>query len=170
MKKYLKFAGLVACVLALVAFILLMATHAVVANGNSGTWVGGTAIIFGSGRAAVLGYEGDVNDVKVIWTALLSWIFILVGMIIVLVAFVLSLLKIKVLEKFSGVLDLVVIGLFLAAGILTFFTALAYAGVNEVDAKDWVLGGGYVVAGILAILAGLTAALPTAAAFMAKRK
>ena len=52
MKKYLKFAGAVAFVIGLVAFILLMATHSLVAKENSGTWFSGISAIFGNGKAS----------------------------------------------------------------------------------------------------------------------
>ena len=76
MKKVLKFAGLAACVLALVAFILLMAAHSLVLDGNSGTWYSGISAVFGGGKAALAGYEGD-SSAKLAWTALLAWIFVL---------------------------------------------------------------------------------------------
>ena len=169
MKKVLKFAGLAACVLALVAFILLMATKSLVLKDNSGTWYSGISAVFGGGKGAVLGYEGDSNA-KLAWTALLAWIFELVGMIILALGVILPLLKVKALDKFAGVLNLAAVALLVTAGVLTFFTVPAFAGANDLKAENWNLGAGFIVAGILAILGGLVAIAPAAVDFLGKKK
>ncbi len=169
MKKVLKFAGLAACVLALVAFILLMATKSLILKDNSGTWYSGISAVFGGGRGAVLGYEGDAKA-TLAWTALLAWIFVLVSMIILALGVILPLLKVKALDKFAGVLNLAAVALLVTAGVLTFFTVPAFAGANDIKAENWNLGAGYIVAGILAILGGLIAIAPAAVDFLGKKK
>ena len=160
MKKVLKFSGLAALVLALVAFILLMATHSVVNTENSGTWFSGISAVFGGGTAALAGFESD-SDSKLAWVALLAWIFILVAMLIIIAGIVLPLLKIHALDKVAGILNLVSVCLLVVAGVLVFFTVPAFASSNEWSSTDyWSLGGGFITAGILSILAGAVAICP----------
>ena len=172
MKKYLKFSGIVALVFALVAFILMMACKSIIHVDNSGTWYSGIAAIFAGGKASALGFEGDF-DGKLAWTALIAWILILAAMVIILAGIILPLLKVKALDKFAGVLNLVAVCALVVGGILLFFTKPAFLGANDVDAdnfKYWKLGGGFVVAGILAIIGGCFAILPAAFDFVGKKK
>ena len=170
MKKYLKFAGAVAFVFALVAFILMMATHSLVAKDNSGTWFSGISAIFGNGRLALAGFEGD-SDAKLAWTALIAWILELVALLILCAGVVLPLLKVKALDKFAGVLNLVAVIALVTAGILTFLTVPVFGAANDWNStKDWLLGAGWVVAGILAIIGGAIAILPAAVDFLGKKK
>ena len=172
MKKYLKYSGIVALVFALVAFILLMACHSVVHPDNSGTWYSGISAVFGGGRLAVAGFEGD-SSAKLAWPALIGWISILVAMIILLAGIILPLLKVKVLDKFAGILNLVAVAALVTAGILVFFTEPAFGAANEwseESIKAWTLGGGYIAAGILAIVGGAFAILPAAVDFISKKK
>ena len=176
MKKFLKFSGIVALVFALVAFILLMASHSVVYADNTANWYSGISAVFGGGTAQVniMGWtkSGSV-DAKLAWPALIGWILIVVAMVILLLGIVLPLLKVKALEKFAGVLNLVAVCALVAAGILVFFTEPAFGAANDWSSdaiKQWTLGAGYVVAGILAILGGVCAILPAAADFLGKKK
>ena len=174
MKKFLKFAGAVAFVFALVAFILLMATHSVVYADNTANWYSGLAAIFGKGTAQVniMGWSNSGDfDGKLAATALIGWILILVAMIILLAGVLLPLLKVKALDKFAGLLNLVAVCALVTAGILVFFTVPAFAAANEWNSADgWTLGAGFIVAGILAILGGLIAILPAAVDFIGKKK
>ena len=176
MKKYLKYSGIVALVFALVAFILLMASHSVVYADNPANWYSGISAVFGNGTAQidVMGWsKSGAVDAKLAWTALIGWILILVAMIIVLAGVILPLLKIKVLEKFAGVLNLVAVGALVTAGILIFFTEPAFGAANEWSEeaiKAWTLGGGYIAAGILSIVGGAIAILPAAVDFIGKKK
>ncbi len=88
MKKFLQFAGLIGAVLGIVAFILLMATNAIVSTGAINGWYSGALVIFGTGKASVAGIVGTVDDGKLAWVALLGWIFILVAVFILLYLFV----------------------------------------------------------------------------------
>ena len=183
MKKFLQFAGIISLALAAVGFILMMATHALTYHtagslGEANAWSSGVAVIFGKGPAQssgnILGFGGTLNgdfDGKLAVTALLAWIFALAAMIILLLGVVLPLLKIKALEKFAGLLNLIAVGLLVVGGVLLFFTLPAFAGANEWNSQDhWALGAGWVIGAILFILAGVVAILPTAADFLGKKK
>lgn len=178
MKKVLKFAGVISFAAGLVAFILMMVTHSVVyVDGSSSAWYSGTAAIFGSGRSYFYGSifgigiptgEMDFSG-TLAWNALIAWIFVLVALVIVCAGVILPLLKIKALEKFAGILNLVSICLFIVGGVLMFFTVPAFAGANEwSNSNGWGLGVGWVFAAILSIVAGAFAALPTVADLMSK--
>ena len=173
MKKVLKFAPLCALLLAIVAFILMMATNSVVYNGNNiNSWYDGVSAIFGKGKSQLGGgglslisdFEG-----KLAWNALLAWIFILVALLALLVSSVTVFVKIKALEKFGGLIALISAGLLLVAGIFLFFTVPAFAGANEFNSDGWALGGGWVVAAILAIVAGAVSAFPAVLALVEKK-
>lgn len=173
MKKVLKFAPLCALLLAIVAFILMMATNSVVYNGNNiNSWYDGVSAIFGKGKSQLggggLSLIGDFEG-KLAWNALLAWIFILVALLALLVSSVTVFVKIKALEKFGGLIALISAGLLLVAGIFLFFTVPAFAGANEFNLDDYVLGGGWVVAAILAIVAGAVSAFPAVLALVEKK-
>ena len=95
MKKVLQFAGLISLALAVVSFILMMATPGViVTNGNNQYNYPGTTVIFGSDEPfdlvnAVLG-SGTTKPSAL---ALIGWILLLIGLLIVLAGVVLPLLK-----------------------------------------------------------------------------
>ena len=161
MKKVLKFAGAIACVLAIIAFILLMATPAA-------TYTLGSNTMEYKGIVAVF---GDSDGYKLAWSALLAWIFILVAIIILALGVILPLLKVKALDKFAGVLNLAAVILLIVAGIFAFCTRGAFVGANSLlDPDGWKLGVGYVFVGILAILGGLVAICPAVVDFIGKKK
>lgn len=167
MKKYLKFSGIVAAVFALVAFILLMATTGVFYKyGNSQYNYAGTTVLFGAEEQTWLG----TVKVKPAATGLIGWILIIVALVIILLGIILPLLKVKALEKFAGVLNLVAVAALVTAGILLFFSKGAFCSANEWNADDAHLGAGWVIAGILAIVGGACAILPAAVDFVGKKK
>lgn len=176
MKKVLKFSGAIAFVLGVVAFILMMATHALVASGNvlgvsTSGWFSGVAVIFGNGAysGSVGGFSGNGNfEGTLAWNALLAFIFAIVAIVIVCAGVVLPLLKIKALDKFSGILNLVAIGLFVVAGVFLFFTVPAFGGANDMDLDGWSLGAGWVISAILYLVAGGFAALPVVGSILGK--
>ena len=183
MKKFLQFAGLISCGLALVAFILLMATHALEYSASNSlaeasAWYGGTAVIFGKGPAelsgSILGFGGTNSGTfegSLAWNALLAWIFALAAMLVLLLGILIPLLKIKALAKFAGLLNLIAVGLLVVAGIFVFFTIPAFAGANEWNSTDgWALGAGWVISAILLLVAGVVAVLPTAADLLSKKQ
>ena len=168
MKKVLQFAGVISLALAVIAFVLMMATNAMtVDNGVLGQFsISGITAIFGHKSTGLLDPE-----YKAAVLALLAWIFILVGMVVVLLGVVLPLLKINVLEKFSGILDIVALVCFVLGGVFMFIVIPSFASANEWNNTDGVsIGAGWVIGGILAIVAGACAIAPAAAAFLAKKK
>ena len=175
MKTFLKFSGAIAFVLGLVAFILLMATVGVYSKVGSGSVVvitehAGTTVLFGKNEALGLGVEKVTHCAPL---ALIAWILVILALIILCLGVIFPLLKIKALDKFAGLLNLIAVICLVGAGILLFFAALNFAGANKVDSdnlKYFHLGGGWIVAAILAILGGVIAILPAVADFLGKKK
>ncbi len=162
MKAFLKFAGLIAAVLALVAFILMLASNALVIEvfGNE-QFVAGTKAIFG---------ESGLVDYAPAATALIAFILVIVAILILVLNFVMPLLKVKGFEKVGKILNFVAIGALVVAGILLFFTKAAFSGANDGAFDDYNLTAGYVIAAILLLLGGIVAFLPTAFALTSKKK
>ena len=167
MKKLLKYSGFISLVLVVVAFILMMATNAiVVGSGNFQAVTKGTTAIFGETTSTIL---GDVKTNPSV-LALLAWIFILVGLVIVLLGIILPLLKVHALEKFAGVLNLVAVLLFVVAGVFMFIVVPTFASANSwPSTNDVHIGAGWVIGGILSIVGGVVAILPAAADFLGKK-
>ncbi len=171
MKKALKFSGIAAFVLALVAFILMLACPSLAAsNGSASVEVSGTMGIFG-GEIANLGFLGKVAY-KGTWSAIIAFILIIVAMIILLAGFLLPLFKIHTLDKFAGILNLVAVIALIVAGIFLFIELPCFAGVNWDGniADGWGLGAGWIIAGILSLLGGVVAILPAVFDFLGKGK
>ena len=166
MKKFLQFSGFVAALLALIAFIFLLAGNGVVYRYNDSAWfVPGTRAIFGGEVKTLLG----TVKYSPAATALIAWIFVLLAMIALLVVNVLPLLKVKALDKFAGLIGLVAAGLLLVAGILLFFTKVAFSGANSNAFDDYHLTFAFVFAGILSIIGAGIAALPTCLNLLGKK-
>ena len=145
MKKFLEFAGFCALGLALVGFILMMATPAVVTK-DADALLKGTEAIFG----------GKNFDPVIL--ALLAWIFGLLGILVLCALVVLPLLKIKALDKFAGLIAFGLCALFLVVGIFM-FCVRASANADSLFNIGYI-GAGWVIGGILFVLAGLVVALP----------
>jgi len=167
MKTVLKFSGIIAFVLAVVAFILMMATTSVVYSiGSNSTSVSGTVGIFGGTDAK---YAAP-------WAGLIAWILIIVALLILCSAIVLPLLKVKALDKFAGLLNLVAVIALVVAGVFMFLEVTAWKAANG-DLSfsafgvngSYSLGAGWVIAGIISIVAGVVAVLPAAADFLDKK-
>ena len=177
MKKVLQFAGLISLVLAAVAFILMLATPAVAVKITDDTsrFVKGSVALFGSKETTTLDL-GIINASTTSVTkpsilALIGFILLLVGLAIVLLGVILPLLKVNALEKFAGVLNLVALVCFVLAGVFMFLVVPTFYAANEWDVpKNASIGIGWVIGGIVAILAGAFAILPAAAAFICKKK
>ena len=169
MKKFLQFAGLIGAVLGIIAFILLMATNAIVSTGALNGYYSGTAVIFGNGPANFAGLNGNFEG-KPAWVALVAWIFVLVAILMLVCLFVLPLLKVKALDRFSRLLTFIAGGLLVAAGILSFFSIPAFYAANEYgDPSNVALGAGWVIAAILAIVGGGVAVLPPVLSLASKK-
>ncbi len=168
MKKYLKYAGACAALLALIGFILLLACPAVM-NGND-VVVSGTTAIFGhKGTTPIFGLP---TETKLAWSALLAFIFVIVALVILIAGVVLPILKVKALDKFAGLLNLCAVLLLLVAGVFTLITIVTIFTANgfEEVPGDCVLGAGWIIAGILFFLAGFVAIAPAAVDFLGKKK
>ena len=168
MKKVLQFSGLISLVLVVVAFILMLASPAIVGSTSLGDYsVAGTTAIFGK-TETVLGTTVHTNPSVL---GLLAWILILVGMIIVCVGVILPLLKINALEKFAGLLNLIAVVCFVLGGIFMFIVVPTFYGANDADVPSGAgIGAGWVIGGILAIAGGAFAILPAAMDFIGKKK
>ena len=174
MKKVLQFAGVISLALAAVAFVLMMATPAVSYTVSSSSTVNfaGTLAIFGGELDTAQKLLLIANEAKPATLALLAWIFVLVGMIIVLLGVLLPLFKVKAIERFAGLLNLCALILFVVAGIFMFTVRAGFysaQGFNEVPEKA-AIGFGWVFGGILSIIAGAFAIFPAAADFFGKGK
>ena len=177
MKKALKFSGLVAAVLATLAFILMMFTPALTAKGalTGGNYeLAGTAAIFGKaddltlGEAAVFCNKDGV--IPATWSAITAWILMMAAVVILLLGVILPLFKVKALTKFAGLLNLIVVVFLVLAGTFMFIqvpTFLAFAGKS--DASGYALGAGWIISAIIAIVAGVCAILPAAVDLASKK-
>ncbi len=163
MKTLLKYSGFISLVLVVVAFILMMATDAVIVGS-------GQLQVHYSGVNAIFGNQDSLLAPNPSVLALLAWIFMIVGLVIVLCGIILPLLKVKVLEKFAGVLNLVAVLLFVVAGVFMFIVVPTFASANSWNStKDVFIGAGWVIGAILAIAGGAFAILPAAADFLSKK-
>ena len=168
MKKVLQFSGFISLVLVVVTFILMLASNAVVGSTSLGDYsVAGSTAIFGK-TDTVLGTTVHTNPSAL---GLIAWILILVGMLIVIAGIVLPLLKVTALEKFAGVLNLVAVCCFVLGGIFMFIVVPTFYAANDADVPSGAgIGAGWVIGGILAIVAGAIAILPAAMDFIGKKK
>ena len=166
MKKFLKFSGIIAAVVAIIAFILLLATNgAILKSGNSQWNYEGTLVLFGGERPRLFSSRHFQASVP----GLIGWILVLSAIVILLLGVVLPLIKVKALDKFAGLLNLIAVIALIVGGILVFFAASAFVSANDLS-KDTTLGVGWVFAGILAIVAGVLAILPAVFDFVGKKK
>lgn len=172
MKILLKYSGIISAVLAIVAFILLLATPGVIVNDTN---FAGTLCIFGGEIKGIL----LVYKYSATWAGLLAFILIIVALVILICAIVLPLLKVKALDKFAGILNLVAVISLILAGVFAFCIVAAFKAANGdgivkafgfvIETAKFEIGAGWVVAGILSILAGVFAVLPAAADFISKK-
>ena len=168
MKKFLEFAGLCALGLAIVGFILMMVTPAVAAfSGDKVSYYAATDALFGT------------ENVPALWPGLLAWIFVLVAMVGGIVLFILPLVKINLLGKFSDLASLIICGLLVVAGVFLFFESAALQAVINSNAwsslvfgflvDSYAVGAGWIVAAILLICAGAAAGLPAILRLVGKK-
>ena len=171
MKKFLKYTGICSFVLALIAFILMLGTDSLVYNYKEGafsvsTSISGTLGVFG-GTYSLMGLSTTCNAT---WSAIIAFILIVVAMIILLAGFILPLLKIHTLDKVAGILNFVAVIALLVAAIFLFIELPCFASANGGgDYSGWSLGAGWIVAGILCLLAGLLSVLPAIFDFLGKK-
>jgi hypothetical protein len=177
MKKALKFSGLVAAVLATLAFILMMFTPAIVCEGPifGGHYeIAGTVAIFGKSEGFALGEaavfcNGD-GVIPPTWSAIIAWILMMAAVVILLLGVILPLFKVKALTKFAGLLNLIVVIALVVAGIFMFIQVPTFLGAaGRSDASGYVLGAGWIISAIVAIVAGVCAILPAAVDLASKK-
>ena len=144
MKQFLKFSSIIAFGLALISFILLLATPGVLYK------IGSFSLEY-SGIQILFGEEG----VKGAVLPLIGWIFIVVCLAVLLCDVVAIILKKNFLAKFAKIINLVLAGLFVIAVVFIFLAVPSFLGANSINASDgFVIGAGWVIAAILSILAG----------------
>ena len=168
MKKFLKYTGVCALILAVVAFILQMATNAIViGNGSLQAVKKGTVAIFGETQSTILG--DAVTKPSIL--ALFAWILLLVAILIVLLGVLLPIFKVKALKNVAGILNLVAVVCFIIAGVFMFCVVPTFYSANGYDSvpNNAAIGAGWVIAGILSILAGVVAVLPAVGDFIDKK-
>ena len=168
MKKVLQFSGIISALLGIVAFVLMMATNAVVVKvGNTQVVTAGTVAIFGETTKTLL---GEVVT-KPAPLALIGWILLLVALVVVLCGVILPLLKVKGLTIFAGIINIFVAIAFVLVGVFMFLVVPSFVGANGGEVNEYYhIGAGWVIGGILAIAAGVFAILPAAADFVGKKK
>ncbi len=168
MKSLLKYSGLLSCLFALVAFILLMVTPSVAYSlkiSDASENISGIAGIFG-GSDAKYGMP---------WAGILTWVLSLVALLILVVTVIFPVFDIKVLGKFKGLLNLIAAILLVVAGVFTFFELTAFKSANDTLVTlaqltgSYSLGIGWIISGILFIIAGLFALLPVINKLLAKK-
>lgn len=168
MKKVLQFSGVISAVLGIVAIVLMMATNAIVVKvGSNQVVTAGTVAIFGE-TTKVLGVEIVTKPSPL---ALIGWILALVAVVVVLCGVILPLLKVKGIEKFAGLMNLVAVVCFVVAGVFMFLVVPTFVSANGGEVSEYHhIGAGWVIGGILAIAAGAFAILPAAVDFLGKKK
>ena len=166
MKKFLEFAGLCSLGLAIVGFILMMATPAVAAfAGDNVGYYPAIDALFGN------------KDAPALWPGLVAWIFVIIALLGGIVLFVLPLLKIDLFGKLSDLASLIICGLLVVAGVFLFFESAAYQAamsglgslISGLAGATYAVGAGWIIGGILLILAGAAAGLPAILRLIGKK-
>ena len=165
MKTFLKFSGIFALIVAVVGFILVMATPGISVHviGNTYTNIAGTSILFGESALGIVVYSPSI-------LSLIAWILLIVALIALLFGALIPFLKIKSLNKFAGLLNIIAVASLVVAGIFLFITVPAFFGAQGSEVPgNAALGAGWVIAGILSIAAGVLAVAPAFADFISKK-
>ena len=175
MKKFLQFSGLIAAVVAIVAFVLMLACPALVYNPGiiDPVNIAGVEGIFG--KVSTVGTKTTIEVYKATVSAIIAFILLIVALVILIIGALLPILKIKALNKFSGLLNLIAVIALVAAGVLIFLEVPCFCAAQStekitVPTDDYSLGTGWLIAGICAIVAGVLAIAPAFADFLAKGK
>ena len=161
MKTFLKFTSAIAAVLALVAFILMLATPAIHYEGNFGP------IGFTGDTSGTVGIFGDKN-VAGTWSAIIAFIFIIVAFVALVCHAVLPLaLKKGAILNILPLCALCAAAMLIVAGIFIFIEVPCFWGAQGSDTYG-TLGVGWVFAGILSCAAGVVGLLPVCAKLLKK--
>jgi len=184
MKKFLKYSGIAAAVIAVVGLILMMTTAGLQYVGQNETYfVAGSTLIFGSteqinmtlGSLAINLGESKIAGSA---TALIGFILAAIGVVALILGALLPVLKVRALEKFAGLINLIALGTLVVAGIMMFTAQPAFAAANEFTVmnkkvqiyKDYTVTFTWVLSAILLILAGVLAIFPAAMDFIGGKK
>lgn len=168
MKTFLKYSGILAAVVAIVGFILMMTTPAFAYFPQNGDpqYLTGAQALFGEEVTGSLGGFITLNagHINAVWSATLGWILAIVGIIALICGVILPLLK---LEKFAALVNIIALAALLLAGVFVFVSqpcTFTLKGASEASElyKDFALNATWVIAGILYLVAGGLAILPTA--------
>lgn len=163
MKTFLKYSGIIAVVVAIVGFILMMATPAFAYFPQNGDplYLTSSEALFGADTYVIV-RTGHTNAV---WSALLGWILAIAGMVALIVGIILPLLK---KEKFAGLLNFIAFAVLVIGGVFvlisqpcTWTPAIENAEAQAIN-TDYGLNATWIIAAILYIAAGVLAILPAA--------
>ena len=171
MKTFLKYSGFLAAVIAVVGFILMMATPAFAyfPKDSDPLYLSGTQAIFGEDTFALGLKTGHINAV---WSATLGWILAIVGVIALLLGVILPLLK---LNKFAGLINLIALCALVIGGVFVFISQPCTwtASISNEPTNlyaDYGLNATWIIAAILYIAAGGLAIFPACMDFFGGKK
>ena len=168
MKTFLKYSGFLAAVIAVVGFILMMATPAFAYFPENGD------PLYLTSAQALFGEDALLGHIDAVWSATLGWILAIVGMIALILGVVLPLLK---LEKFAGLVNLIALVALVIAGVFVFISQPCTLTSTVLGSKvvttphsSYGLNATWIIAAILYIAAGALAILPAAMDLFGKKK
>ncbi|MBR3266769.1 MAG: hypothetical protein IKI55_01365 [Bacilli bacterium] len=175
MKTFLKYSGFLAAAIAVVGFILMMATPAFAYFPKNGDpqYLTGTQAIFGEEvKGSISIITINAGHINAVWSATLAWILAMVGVIALLLGVILPLLK---LNKFAGLINIIALCSLVIAGIFVFISqpcTFTLNGASEPSNafSDYGLNATWIIVAILYIAAGVLAALPAAVDFLGGKK
>ncbi len=178
MKKFLQFSGLIAAVVAVVAFVLMLTCPSLVYSSGitDPVNIAGVDGIFGKvSTTTILGTTVSATVYHATPSAIIAFIVLIAAMVILILGALLPILKINALNKFSGLLNLIAVIALVVAGVLIFIEVPCFCAAqsNEnitVSTDGYSLGAGWIISGICAIAAGVLAIAPAFANFLAKGK
>ena len=164
MKTFFKFSGIIAFIIALVGFIIMLTTPGITYETEA---LGITLSSDISSTQAIFGKD----SVDGALTGLFAFLLVIVALIILCLGVLLPILKVKALDKVSGVLNLVAVVCLVVAGILCFTVKSSYFSANDIEdvAKYYDLGIAFILGGILYIVAGVIAMAPAVANLISKK-
>ena len=169
MKKYFKYAGIVSVVLAVVAFILVVACNG--AKFEAGGYTDKT-----KGMDMIFA-KGDCKGADKSVAGLFGFIFLLVAMIAAIVGVLLPLVGKEMNPKIASIINIVAAVLFILGGILIICTAHSFIDANDDGMTKAMIKEAkkhtdctveYALAGILSMLAGVVTLVPAVSGFMNK--
>lgn len=177
MKKFLQFSGLIAAVVAIVAFILMLACPAMTYTVAGKTYeISGIYGIFGGKvTASRWGISVDLAEIKATASAVIAFVLLIAAIVILLLGAILPIFKVTALNKFSGLLNLIAVIALVVAGILVFIEIPCFGAAQSTadytySTDGYALGAGWIISAICAIVAGVLAVAPSFANFIAKGK